>query len=318
MKKVKWNTVTTILVVLVIFQAVFFYLFYTFQQDTTDGFVALQTNMQQNDQALQVGMEQLGESLQQTNTHFTAEIDNTKKELGERIFDLEADVEANKAEFSSQLTQLEQSQEQTASTLEKSIRNLQLSNQDFSGIIEDVLPSVVSVLTNEGQGSGVIVDRDGLVMTNDHVIEGASVVRVLTYDGQVHAVDVVGRNPVRDLAVLNIRGGDTYDRLTFEDDYVVGQNVIAIGNPGGLGFSVTEGIISSVERRVDGLDFVQISNSINPGNSGGPLLDIEGNVVGINTLKITGFEGVGFAIPADEAQDMLSQVKNYLASLEAS
>ncbi|MBD3319046.1 trypsin-like serine protease [Candidatus Woesearchaeota archaeon] len=300
--------ISTSLLLLLASQVTLFYLFYEFDKDTTARF----STMLANDQLLEQGIEDLNTHIASTTQQLETAILNTRQDLGEQLISVQQELETSTAAFAQDIAALEQSQAQTKASLQDSIRNLQLSNQDFSGTIQDVLPSVVSVLTDESQGSGVIVDREGLVLTNYHVIEDATMIRVVTVEGDVLGVDVLGFADKRDLAVLHIRGDRRWDALDFADDTFVGQNVIAIGNPGGLGFSVTEGIISSTNRIFDGLHFVQISNPINPGNSGGPLVNIEGDIVGINTLKIEGFEGVGFAIPATDAENILAQAKELI------
>lgn len=302
------KVVLAVVVLLFVAQITHSILFYQYTQDQAQHLQA----MQSTDRQLQDSLNALGTYVDAQDSQIGVDLAQTKTELGERIFDVETDLQVSQESLSSQLLDLAQSQAQTKATLESSIRNIQLSNQDFSGTIKDALPSVVSVLTDLGQGSGVIVTTDGLVITNYHVIEDASVIRVLTYDGELLPVDLIGFAQARDLAVLRIRGTDNFKRLKFSTNNFVGQNVVAIGNPGGLGFTVTEGIVSNNERVVNGQEFIQISAPINSGNSGGPLIDIDGDIVGINTLKITGFEGVGFAIPAADAKSILEQAQDVI------
>ncbi len=198
--------------------------------------------------------------------------------------------------------------------LEGKISELNVQSTDFSAIIEEVIQAVVSIRTNTGQGSGVFYDSEGYILTNKHVIEGADRVSVVDYTGKAYAVQLVGTAQQADLAVLKIQGeeGAPFTALSFaEEDPHVGTRVIGVGNPLGLSFSVTEGIISAVNRQIDntGIGYIQTDVSINPGNSGGPLVNPAKQIVGINTLKARGSEGIGFAIPARLAQEMGRQAK---------
>ncbi len=159
-------------------------------------------------------------------------------------------------------------------------------------------------------GSGVIVSPDGYVLTNNHVVERGARFRVGLLDGRELIAKVVGTDASSDLAVLKL---DTKDRLPFapmgrSDDLMIGETVIAIGNPFGLAHTVTTGVVSAVHRNFKNddrtlFDFIQTDASINPGNSGGPLLDIEGRLVGVNTAILgERSAGIGFAIPIDRAR----------------
>jgi S1-C subfamily serine protease len=213
--------------------------------------------------------------------------------------------------------QLQESEERV-SGIESELLNINVQSEGFTMIINKVIKSVVSIKTNLGQGSGVIVDRDGYIVTNYHVIDGISGAGVTTYDGKLHKVSFVGSIPGKDLAVLKIKS-DAYPGLPFgsSDRLVIGERVIALGNPAGLEFTVTEGIISSKERQDSrGNNYIQSDITINKGNSGGPLVNAKGEIVGINTLKMTGVEGIGFAIPSDIVEDivvpMIEQTKEKL------
>jgi len=162
-------------------------------------------------------------------------------------------------------------------------------------------------------GSGVIVDGSGLILTNRHVIEGASEVRIALSDGREFAVDIVVQDPQTDLAVLKVRdpGDAAFPAITFADSDAlqVGDLVLAIGNPFGVGQTVTSGIVSALARTgVESTNyefFIQTDAAINPGNSGGALVDMEGHLVGINTAIYSqsgGSVGIGFAIPANMAR----------------
>jgi len=168
-------------------------------------------------------------------------------------------------------------------------------------------------------GSGVIIDStQKYILTNHHVIVRASKITITLADRQEFEARVVGTDPESDLAVLKIESDTSLPaiRMGRSDDLMIGETVIAIGNPFGLSHTVTTGVISALNRSVrtqSGVyhNFIQIDASINPGNSGGPLLNINGELVGINTAIYSGAEGIGFAIPIDRARRIVSDLINY-------
>ncbi len=164
-------------------------------------------------------------------------------------------------------------------------------------------------------GSGVIIDRQGHILTNDHVISGASRVTAVMADDREVECEVIGSDPDNDLAVLKAKEPLGVDPapLGTSSDLMIGETVIAIGNPYGLSHTVTTGVVSAVGRsfKVDDRiyrNFIQIDAAINPGNSGGPLLNILGEVIGINTAIYGGAEGLGFAIPIDKAKRVVADL----------
>jgi serine protease Do len=168
-------------------------------------------------------------------------------------------------------------------------------------------------------GSGVIVDPEGLIITNEHVVSRASNVTVTLADRRTFEVDVVGADPNFDLAILKVRGGKvklpTVD-LGSSSDLMPGETVVAIGNPFGLANTVTTGVVSALHRSIVAEDrayedFIQTDAAINPGNSGGALLNIEGKLIGINTAIYGGGTGIGFAIPVDKARAAFEEVRRY-------
>ena len=222
----------------------------------------------------------------------------------------------------------------------------------FADLVERVSPSVVSVLVErevesrrlpsqleeffqfrfgepgpddrfentprrmEAQGSGFFIDRDGHIVTNNHVVEGADLVRVRLADGEELEAEVIGTDPLTDLAVLKVDPPRNQPYVEFADDVNlrVGDWVLAVGNPFGLGGTVTSGIVSAIggqNRENQYLDFVQIDAPINRGNSGGPTFDLKGRVVGVNTAIFSptgGSVGIGFAIPARIAKETVAQL----------
>jgi serine protease DegS len=167
-------------------------------------------------------------------------------------------------------------------------------------------------------GSGVIMQEDGFMLTNNHVIDGADQILVLLYDGREAPAIVVGKDPETDLAVLKIEADNLQPISVGEPAQAqIGDVVLAIGNPYGVGQTVTQGIISATGRNGLGLNtfenFIQTDADINPGNSGGALVDSYGNLLGINTaiLNQAGSAGIGFAIPADTAEKVLNDIISY-------
>ena len=163
-------------------------------------------------------------------------------------------------------------------------------------------------------GSGFIIDREGYIVTNNHVIENADKIKVKLSNGKEFDAKVVGRDPNTDLALIKIKASDELVPIKMgnSDEIAVGSWVVAIGSPFGLEQTVTAGIVSA-KGRVIGAgpydDFIQTDASINPGNSGGPLLSMQSEVVGINTAIIAQGQGIGFAIPINLAQGIIKQLK---------
>lgn len=204
----------------------------------------------------------------------------------------------------------------------------------IASVVEEVAPSVVSIVTQvsrgsyygiinqEGAGTGIIISQDGYVMTNYHVVRGASTVSVVTSSGQEYKnVKVIGNDPLNDVAFLKINSNDTFTAAELGDSSTVriGQQVVAIGNAlGQYQNSVTSGIISGTGRPVtastgDGnaeslTDLMQTDASINPGNSGGPLVNLSGEVIGMNTAIADDANGIGFAIAINSTKGVLKGV----------
>jgi serine protease Do len=166
---------------------------------------------------------------------------------------------------------------------------------------------IIPEAPESGLGSGVIISPDGYIVTNNHVVDGASQVTVTLSDGRELTARVVGRDPQTDVAVIKVAAKDLPAiTIARSRDVEVGDRVLAIGNPFGIGETVTTGIVSATGRRAGlGLayeDFIQTDAAINPGNSGGALVDVEGRLIGINTAILShsgGFQGVGLAVPSD-------------------
>ncbi len=164
-------------------------------------------------------------------------------------------------------------------------------------------------------GSGFIISDDGFIVTNNHVIEDADQIKVRLYDEQEFDAEVIGRDPKTDLALIKIKGAKGLQPLEMgnSDRLPVGSWVLAIGSPFGLEQTVTAGIVSAKGRIINAGpydDFIQTDASINPGNSGGPLLNLSGEVVGINTAIVASGQGIGFAIPVNMAVGIIDQLRN--------
>jgi serine protease Do len=171
--------------------------------------------------------------------------------------------------------------------------------------------------TITGQGSGFFISADGYAVTNNHVVDKAESVEVTTDDGKVHKAKVIGVDPRTDLALIKVEGNSfPYVKLADQSPRI-GDWVIAVGNPFGLGGTVTAGIVSARGRDIGASaydDFIQIDAPVNKGNSGGPTFDTEGNVIGVNTAIYSpsgGSVGIAFAIPADTVKSVIAQLKDH-------
>ena len=197
-----------------------------------------------------------------------------KLDLESQLGDVSSSLEKVKTDTESGLEDISQKVgglEEKSSELEDMLYEIDVQSSDFSSIVEDVVKAVVSVKTDKSQGSGVIFNSNGYIITNKHVLTDSSSIQV-------------------------------------------GQRTIAVGNPLGLSFSVTEGIISALNRKIDdtGIGYIQTDVPINPWNSGGPLVNSDKKIVGINTLKILDTEGLGFAIPSNVAKSIADQAVSWL------
>jgi Do/DeqQ family serine protease len=178
---------------------------------------------------------------------------------------------------------------------------------------------------NTSLGSGVIIDGEkGLILTNAHVIQKTGTIKVVLQDEREFEARIVGADPDSDLAVLKIESKNQLPAIKMgsSEDLMIGETVIAIGNPFGFSHTVTTGVISAVNRSIRAQDrvyhdFIQIDASINPGNSGGPLLNINGDLIGINTAIYAKAQGIGFAIPIGKARKIISDLIQYGEVIQA-
>ncbi|MCU0475407.1 MAG: trypsin-like peptidase domain-containing protein [Anaerolineae bacterium] len=196
--------------------------------------------------------------------------------------------------------------------------------QTLAGVYELVSPSVVAISvvsrTGAGGGSGFVVDTQGHIVTNYHVVDGASAIEVNFLDGTIVRADITGVDPASDIAVIKVDlSADRLRPVTMgsSNDLVVGQQVVAIGSPFGQRWTMTAGIVSALDRAIDGFTefriggVIQTDAPINPGNSGGPLINLRGEVVGVNSQiysETRSNAGIGFAVPSD----LVARVANQL------
>lgn len=189
----------------------------------------------------------------------------------------------------------------------------------FSPFFNDIFPGYKQKVLEQSLGSGVIIDGDKrLVLTNAHVIMGASNIKVKLLDGREFDAELVGSDPDFDIALLKLKGTDHLPeaRMGKSKDLMVGETVIAIGNPYGFSHTVTTGVVSALNRSIRTkygtyFGFIQTDAAINPGNSGGPLLNILGEVIGINTAIYAQAQGIGFAIPIDKAKNVIYELLHF-------
>lgn len=184
-------------------------------------------------------------------------------------------------------------------------------SEDFSKIVQEVIPSVVTIKTDLNQGTGFIVSEDGFIVTNSHVILGGNEVTTLNYKQESFQTTFIGYDTELDLALLKITG--TFDPVKLIDNsnlVQIGGKVIAIGNPLGLQFSVSQGIVSGVHRQgPNGLNvYIQTDAALNPGNSGGPLINSKGEVIGINNFRSSSGDSLGFALEANELRTAINKI----------
>jgi S1-C subfamily serine protease len=234
---------------------------------------------------------------------------------------VEADIRELKEDTQSKLNELTMTALKTQTELQslgaqvgsidEEINLLKTSTSaDFSEIIEDAIKGVVTIRTDIGQGTGFIISEDGYIVTNAHILSGGRTIQAITYEQKIINANFIGYDGNLDIALLKISGD--YNRLKLADsgDVQIGEKVIAIGNPLGLQFSVSEGIVSGVHRPgPNNLEaYIQTDAALNPGNSGGPLINKDGKVIGINNFKISGTEGIGFALESNYIEAAVNNI----------
>lgn len=196
--------------------------------------------------------------------------------------------------------------------VQEEVSMLKSSSGDFSGIIEGVVQSVVAIRGDRSLGTGFIVHPEGYVVTNEHVIRGAAYIEVITSNKKSLPAEMIGYDALKDVALLKLNGTFESLDLADSDKLQAGRKVIAIGNPLGLSFTVTEGIVSGLDRMGPSgkKEYIQTDVPLNPGNSGGPLIDTQGEVVGINNFKIGEAESLGFALKSNSLREAINSIAN--------
>jgi serine protease Do len=230
------------------------------------------------------------------------------------------DVKLSQTDTQSKITGLTESLMETQRSLnllnesfKSELKKIKAStSEDFSGIIEDSLKSVVTIRTNIGQGTGFLISKEGFIVTNAHVLSGAKEAYILDYEQNSYPATLVGYNATYDIALLKIPNTNNYLELGNSEDIQIGEKVIAIGNPMGLQFSVSEGIVSGINREGENKikSYIQTDAALNPGNSGGPLIDKQGKVIGINNFKVGGGENLGFALESNSIKEVINGIYN--------
>ncbi len=236
--------------------------------------------------------------------------------LNNKISKLEADTQSKINILAESLIQTQELAEESQEALQLEMNLLKASaGEDFSGIIEDAIKSVVTITTDSGQGTGFIISDEGYVVTNAHVLADefgylATGIKAITDEQDTIDTEFIGYNQNFDIALLKISGD--YQPLKFadSDDIQVGEKVIAIGNPLGLPFSVSEGIVSAIDREgINGIKaYIQTTAALNFGNSGGPLINTQGKVIGINNFKVKEAESLGFALESNYIKGVVNEI----------
>lgn len=233
-------------------------------------------------------------------------IDRIKTDFNQTSYQLMLKINENYIAGQNQISQLTSSLTSTQQSLTSQLNQLKAqASSDFSGIIETAVKSVVSIKTDLSQGSGFIITSDGYVVTNAHVLSNARYANALTSSQETKSAKLIGYNLDLDIALLKITGDYSYIVLADSDNIRVGEKVIAVGNPYGLSFSVTEGIVSALHRDNK---YIQTDVPLNPGNSGGPLINNQGKVIGINNFKYTGAESLGFALESNYIKEVVNNI----------
>lgn len=236
--------------------------------------------------------------------------------LRDNMSELQANTQSQINSITSNLLQLQNNTQSSQQQVQQQISLLKASStDDFSGIIQSSDPSIVTIVTSAAQGTGFIINSNGYIVTNAHVLADsngnlASNIQVINNNQQIVNAQFIGYNRTLDIALLKVPGN--YNALTFgnSNSVQVGDKVIAIGDPLGLQFSVSEGIVSAINRPgPNNLNYyIQTDASLNPGNSGGPLINQEGQVIGINNFKISEGENLGFALESNYIKQAVNEI----------
>ncbi len=246
------------------------------------------------------------------------------QQLNKQITNFQADTQIKISDITESVVQTNKNLMQTNQVLDVKLGSLNqkfnllkaTAGEDFSGIINSSIKSVVTIKTSAGyQGTGFMVSREGYLITNAHVLSDskgklAKLIQTINYKQEKKDALFIGYNGKMDLALLKISGNYTYLKFGDSDNIQIGEKVIAIGNPLGLQFSVSEGIVSAIHRPgISGTNvYIQTDAALNPGNSGGPLIDKQGKVIGINNFKIGSGENLGFALESNQITKTINEI----------
>lgn len=236
--------------------------------------------------------------------------------LDKKITALQTDTNSKINDLTTSIIQTNEALDLELGSLSEELSLLQASaGEDFSGIFEQAVKSVVTIRTDVGQGTGFIITEDGYIVTNAHVLadgDGSLASGIIAIDSnqRTRNAEFIGFDSTLDLALLKISGDHDALILGNSNKINIGEKVIAIGNPLGLQFSVSQGIVSAVGRiGINGIEaYIQTDAALNPGNSGGPLINNKGEVIGINNFKIGSGESLGFALESNYIVDSINKI----------
>lgn len=223
---------------------------------------------------------------------------------------IKRDIEINNAEIRNKINELTENLFGIEDSFKSEISNIKAkTSSDFSGIIKQSISSVVTIKTNTAQGTGFLISKEGYVVTNAHVLSGANFANAITSEKKILSMLLIGYDEELDIALLKISPQNSFLEFVSSDEVEAGEKVIAIGNPLGLSFSVSEGIVSAKNRQ--GINeipgYIQTDAALNPGNSGGPLINSDGKVIGINNFKAQG-DNIGFALQSEYIIDSVNKI----------
>ena len=306
----------------------FLYLTNDYNQKITNLTAQQQNDMVSLNSTIKAQSDILGAKItSQSNTLSTA-IDKAKTESTASINDLSASIQNNNYQSMSRDTALSNSLQSMSNksltqltSFQQQLTTVEKASADFTKVIPKAVNTVVIIGRKEQgyfvtSGSGVIINKEGYIVTNYHVVDQLSDINVKTHAGNDYSATLVGKDEKWDIAVLKLASDkNDFDSLDWADSdkAYVGEHVIAIGNPVGLDSTVTEGIISNIKRQVTAdtdIHYLQTDVAINAGNSGGPLIDKDGKILGIATMKYAeaGFEGLSFALRSNDIRGVVLKI----------
>jgi len=240
------------------------------------------------------------------------EIKNIEDTTNKKINELAVNVINTKTAISSDLEGMSQNLESVKTDMDYLKAGI---IEDFSGIVEEAIKSTVIIRTLSSQGTGFFINESGYIVTNSHILltsdnQTYNLIQIITSDNQIYIGELIGLDSSLDIALLKINSN--YPKLELENsaNVKIGEKVIAIGNPEGLTFSVTDGVVSATQRQssLGSASYIQTNAQLNKGNSGGPLINKEGKVIGINNFKLIDTEGIGFALESDKIKESINKI----------